>query len=153
MTTSTVRVGVGCFVVRPNGDFITGVRKGSHGAGCVQLPGGHLEVGESFAGCAEREVLEECGIDLRVACRAPPEFVTATNDIFAIKHYVTVFVVARLEQDVEPTVMEPDKCESWRWTSWNQLVEMATSSGTGPEVFLPLRNLVQQRPDVDPTRV
>lgn len=42
----TVRVGIGCFVRHPNSDstFLIGRRKGSHGAGMMALPGGHLEV-------------------------------------------------------------------------------------------------------------
>lgn len=75
------RVGVGCFVVRKgvNGSpnrFLIGRRKGSHGAGKYQLPGGHLEFNESFEECAIREVYEEAGLTLQTA-----EFVTATNDI------------------------------------------------------------------------
>ena len=44
-----VRVGVGCFVrntlINCN-EVLVGVRKGSHGAGKLSLPGGHLEMGK-----------------------------------------------------------------------------------------------------------
>jgi 8-oxo-dGTP diphosphatase len=75
------RVGVGCFVIRKRSDgspdmFLIGRRKGSHGAGKYQLPGGHLEFSESFEECAIREVYEETGLTLQSA-----EFATATNDI------------------------------------------------------------------------
>lgn len=63
--------------------------------GTWQLPGGHLEYGESFEGCAAREVLEETGlkVDFNSAL-----FLTATNDIMAEegKHYVTIFVACML---------------------------------------------------------
>ena len=68
--------------------------KGTHA-----LPGGHLELNESFAACAAREVLEETGIVVDHI-----RFLTATNDIMhqEKKHYVTIFVGASL-QDGEST--------------------------------------------------
>jgi 8-oxo-dGTP pyrophosphatase MutT (NUDIX family) len=61
----------------------------SHGiTGTMQLPGGHLEYGESFAETAAREVLEETGLEV-----GNIKFLTATNDVFGEgKHYVTIFV-------------------------------------------------------------
>ena len=74
--------------------------------GSIQLPGGHLEVGESFERCAMREVEEETGIS--IAKEEQIKFVTATNDVFSVegagKHYVTIFVACRVEDEVEPKV-------------------------------------------------
>lgn len=42
--------------------------------------------------------------------------------------------------------MEPDKCEGWSWHSFHQMREM--SEFTDQRLFLPLRNLLVQRPAV-----
>jgi 8-oxo-dGTP diphosphatase len=60
------------------------------------LPGGHLEFGESFETCSEREILEETGLQIRDI-----RFLTATNSVFEAegKHYVTIFMAAVLSND------------------------------------------------------
>ncbi|TKY84730.1 hypothetical protein EX895_005810 [Sporisorium graminicola] len=58
------RVGVGVFVINEKGHVLIGKRTGSHGAGTLALPGGHLELHESFSDCAAREVFEETGLVL-----------------------------------------------------------------------------------------
>ena len=71
-------------------------------AGTWQFPGGHLEVGESWFACAERETLEETGLVVKAE-----KFLTATNDIFdpAGKHYITIFVLCRrVDENAEPEV-------------------------------------------------
>ncbi|KAI7823412.1 NUDIX hydrolase domain-like protein [Kickxella alabastrina] len=118
--------------VRHNGQvlFLLGKRHGSHGENTWGLPGGHLELGESWASCAEREVLEECGIQIQ-RCR----FVGATNDVFdpASMHYPLTSGsycdngsgndnIAFEQRLPEVGLMEPDKCLMWAWVSWSELV-------------------------------
>lgn len=70
--------------------------------GCLQLPGGHLEFGESWEECARREILEETGLAVRDV-----RFLTATNDVFAAekKHYVTIFMACcTVDDDPLPQV-------------------------------------------------
>jgi 8-oxo-dGTP diphosphatase len=100
-----------------DGLVLLGQRIGSHGAGDWALPGGHLEFGETVEQCAEREVLEETGLDIEVVARGP-----YTNDMFPeeSKHYVTLFVVAHAQGGV-PWVREPSKCSAWRWFRWSEL--------------------------------
>jgi 8-oxo-dGTP diphosphatase len=83
------RVGVAVFVIKDD-HILIGKRIGSHGAGTLQLPGGHLEFGEEWIECARREVLEETGLDVS-ACKM--SFFHATNDVFENKHYITIFMV------------------------------------------------------------
>ncbi|KAG9232372.1 NUDIX hydrolase domain-like protein [Amylocarpus encephaloides] len=155
-----VRVGVGVFILKSpneltnNPRFLLGKRLGSHGAGTFALPGGHLEFGETPDRCAIREIAEETGLDVTNV-----RFLTATNDYMKAegKHYITMFVTCVRENETEPQVLEPNKCEFWEWASWEQLmgwVKMADETGEGKsevDLFLPLVNLVRQRPGIIPT--
>jgi 8-oxo-dGTP diphosphatase len=110
------RVGVGVIVVR-DGLVLLGQRIGSHGAGTWALPGGHLEFGEAVEQCAQREVMEETGLQVEVVARGP-----YTSNVFQEegKHYITLFVVAQALAG-EPSVREPSKCLGWRWFRWSEL--------------------------------
>ena len=61
-----VRVGVGCLITSPNypRSILLGQRKGSHGVGKFAVPGGHLELSESWQQCATREVAEETNLTI-----------------------------------------------------------------------------------------
>ncbi|KAE8318941.1 NUDIX hydrolase domain-like protein [Aspergillus transmontanensis] len=153
-TTPEPRVGIGAFVLNKKGEVLLGKRKGSHGAGTWALAGGHLEFGETFENCAEREVLEETGLTIRNV-----QFLTATNNVMLDenKHYVTVFVSGDICGDVvEPKLMEPEKCEAWEWVAWEEIVALAEDAMAGKEsgerkkLFSPLVNLVEQRPGFRP---
>ena len=148
-----VRVGLAVFVLRPTtGDFVMGRRKGSHGAGTWQLPGGHLEFNESFEGCAAREVLEETGL---VLDKRKIQFLSATNDPMPEdgKHYVTVFMVGEVEGAAEPEVMEREKCEGWTWVGWEEMVGWVTEERGDRRLFAPLVSLVTMREGVRPALV
>jgi len=131
-----VRVGVAVIVRRPDGRILLGERLGSHGAGKVAFPGGHLEHGESFEECAVREVAEETGI----AIGTTPRHVATTNDVMTMdrKHYVTMFMLAELAKNVEPQNLEPHKCKGWSWVSWQEIRELPDSSK-----FVPIINLLK----------
>ncbi|CAO1612627.1 unnamed protein product [Parajaminaea phylloscopi] len=118
------RVGVAAFVVDDRGFVLIGKRKGSHGAGTLALPGGHLEWQESWEECIIREVYEETGIVLDADANATSSqtasvayagqarqsadaravaFLTAVNcpHLDATEdreglHYVTIFMRARV---------------------------------------------------------
>ncbi len=84
-----------------------------------QFPGGHLQFGESFFACAQRETFEETG--LRIDCRAiGPTINTVQHD--PPSHYATVFVVAESDSGAA-RCREPDKCGRWDWFAWHALPE------------------------------
>jgi 8-oxo-dGTP diphosphatase len=143
---TVVRVGVGVLVQDPKDatKVICGIRKGSHGAGSLALPGGHLELYESWEECAKREVLEECGLELDDSSL---QFAHVTNDPMKPegKHYITIFMKSKCvptSPPQEPKTLEPDKCEGWDSYSWEEL----TASREQGKLFGPLDRLVRDSP-------
>jgi len=149
-----VRVGVGVIIQDPNHPtrLFAGTRRGSHGAGTLALPGGHLERFESWEECAAREVLEETGLRVEGV-----RFGHVTNDpmVEEDRHYVTIFVVCRCIDDggdgvgkkQVPQNLEPEKCDGWDSYSWDDLRGMLSISSSGEtRLFGPLRRLVEESP-------
>jgi 8-oxo-dGTP diphosphatase len=126
--TGAVAAGVGVLVVR-GGRVLLGRRRGAHGAGTWSAPGGRLAYGETFAGCARRELQEETGLVLHTALPGP-----ATTDVFDEigTQYVTAFVIAP-DATGDPITREPHKCEGWHWHDWDALPQ---------PLFAPLSSLV-----------
>jgi len=145
-----------------------GLRINSHGDGTLALPGGHLEMYESWEACAMREAMEETGLALRNVT-----FGHVTNDIMAGegRHYVTIIMMAECaDGDAVPRNLEPHKCGGWRSYSWEELRERAGAGrggggrgggpgdddddgdesggggGLGPAFFGPLSKLVEAAP-------
>ena len=131
-----VRVGVAAMLVKNDGGqqlLLMGKRMGSHGSGKFAFPGGHLELNESWAECARREVEEETGLVVEKF-----EQVAITNDIMESegKHYITIFMKGVVTADQpEPETREPDKCEGWAWKEWGEVKAMPDSS-----LFVPVVN-------------
>lgn len=125
-------IGVGVLVWK--GDFLLlGKRLDLHGGSVWQFPGGHLEIGESVMQCAVREVREETGIEV-----AGVKHAGYTDELFstAERHYVTLFVSANYISG-EARVLEPEKCQCWRWFHYNELPA---------PLFEPITNLLKQAP-------
>lgn len=134
-------VGVGVVVCHPaNGTIYAGVRRGSHGARKLALPGGHLEHGESWETCARREVAEEMGLERLDGV----QYGHTTNDIMVAdgKHYVTIFVFAACDARETPQNLEPNKCEGWKEYTLDELREMIGKD----LLFMPLENLLRDNP-------
>jgi 8-oxo-dGTP diphosphatase len=133
------KVGVGVILMGEGENILLGKRKNSHGAGTWSFPGGHLEFMETLRQCAEREMLEETGLVKGVNYLfVDSEACTSTNNFFEKenRHDITLYLRAEYITG-EPRVMEPNKCEEWRWYDWSKLDSL--------NLFVPVRNLKMQR--------
>ena len=128
-------VGIALIIIKDKKDVLLGKRKGSHGEGTWSFPGGHLKYCESIERCSRRESKEETGLteaNIKLIDKRPH---TITEDLFPEGlHYITLYLRAKYLNGF-PKVIEPDKCEIWKWFSWGNLPS---------PLFLPIRNLIKQ---------
>ncbi len=129
MESKRPKVGVGVALIK-DGKVLLGKRKNAHGEGTWSFPGGHLEYKENWDECAYRECLEETGLSIKNI-----RFGTVSNDVFdeEEKHYVTIIMLADYDAG-QLRVMEPEKCEQWKWFIWDKLPE---------QLFLPIKNILK----------
>ena len=105
-------VGVGVIIENKEGKILIGKRKGNHSP-FYSIPGGHLELGETFEEAAIKEIYEETGLKIYA-----PRVIAVTNNLRTYhsekKHYVSIILYTNQFQG-SPSVMEKDKCEIWKW--------------------------------------
>lgn len=107
-------IGLGVIIENEKGEVLIGKRIGSH-AQFNSIPGGALEVGETFELGAAREVREETGLSVPVQALG---IIAVTNNLetYQAEGFHSVSVVMHTRQfSGEPRVMEPKKCERWFW--------------------------------------
>ena len=107
------QVGVGVIIEdETSGKVLIGRRIGSH-APYYSIPGGKLELGETFEDAAMREVGEETGLEI-----ATPRVIAVTNNLETFRnegvHFISVILhTTHFLGQVQ--VREPDKCSGWGW--------------------------------------
>lgn len=114
----TPKVGIGVIIVNSDGRILVGKRINSH-APYYSIPGGHVEIGETFEDCAVREAKEETDLDIK-----NPEIIAVTNNLETYRneglHYVSIAMLAT-NFSGELKIMEPEKCGEWLWVDPNNL--------------------------------
>ena len=108
------KVGIGIIIQNKEGKILVGKRRNTLSP-YYSIPGGHLEMGETFEATAIREVQEETGLIIQ-----NPKVFCVTNNLETYgetgEHYVSVNLLC-VTFEGEPALMEPEKCESWEWVS------------------------------------
>lgn len=106
------RVGLGIIIVNSEGKILIGKRQNSH-APYYSIPGGHLELGETFEQGAIREVKEETDLDIDDV-----QVIAVTNNLETYRqaslHYISIALLTK-KFSGELKNMEPEKCAEWLW--------------------------------------
>jgi mutator protein MutT len=112
------RVGVGVIIVNQDSHILVGKRKGSF-AQKYSIPGGSINIGETFEVAAIREIKEEINLDIW-----EPKVIAVTNNLETYKeegkHYVSIILLVN-KYFGELKNMEPEKCEDWIWVDPNKI--------------------------------
>ena len=113
-----IRVGVGVIVMNAKGQFLIGKRRNAHGEGMWAIIGGHLEYGEDFIDCTQREVKEETGLDL-----VHIETLAVANHIFPSgKHYISIYTIGMIaDPDAIPQMDEREFSDWIFYADWDAL--------------------------------
>lgn len=114
-----VGAGVGGVVVKDD-RLLMVHRAGAHGAGLWSIPGGWMEVGESPAQAAAREVREETGVVVLAHVKlAYPLTWPVVDGVASLTVYVDCTWVSGDGQ-----VVEPDKCPVVRWVPLGEVHDL-----------------------------
>lgn len=114
------KVGLGIIIENSEGKVLICKRKGNH-VPKYSLPGGHLEIGETFEEGAIREIFEESNLKIK-----NPRVIAITNNLETYKeegiHNISVILLVE-KYSGKLKIMEPDKCAEWLWCDPKKLPE------------------------------
>ena len=114
------RVGLGVIVVNRDGKVLIGKRKGGH-APYYSIPGGQLDLGETFEAGAIREVKEETGIEAEIEKSLGFDEDFEPDKHGEITHYIFLVYKAKyISGELKPD----DDIEKLEWISKEKLSQI-----------------------------
>jgi 8-oxo-dGTP diphosphatase len=112
------KITVAAFVENVKGELLLGLRKDEYDKGCWAVPGGHLDVGETFGECVLRELEEETGIVGKTAFQfGYVEQPVTLSD----KHYIHFGYIVRDIDTEDAIVGEPEDIERFEWFALDKI--------------------------------
>ncbi len=118
MSSEKPRVGLGIIIENDKGQILVMKREGNH-APYWSIPGGKLELGETFEDGAARELKEELDIGAKDS-----QVIAVTNNLKTYEaegvHFISIILVVKAYKG-EPKIMEPDRCTEVRWVDPHDL--------------------------------
>jgi len=133
------KVGLGIFVFNSSSNkFLVGKRIKEK---CFGLPGGKLEYGETFEGCAQRELQEETNLNIdesrfKYLC----SFNCINREIEY--HWVEIFMIVHINSEEEKYIKnnELHKSEDWVWVDLEQIQNINDNN----QLFIGLKTFLKK---------
>lgn len=99
-----------------------------------EIPGGHIDFGESIVDGLKREIKEEFGADIVVG--DPFASFTYTNEVKG-SHSVEVIYFAKFTSPIEDITLHPDDHSEYGWFAEDELDKVTTANkrGDDPEIL------------------
>lgn len=117
-----IGVGCGAFIINEKNELLLQQRKKSPEAGFWSIPGGRLEMFETFENAVKREVKEETGVDIEVLVELGIcDHIIKTEQ----KHWVSPSFLCKITEGT-PRIIEPDKHADMGWFKLDKLPENLT---------------------------
>jgi 8-oxo-dGTP diphosphatase len=118
MSNEKPRVGLGVIIENDKGKILIMKREGKH-APYWSIPGGKLELGETFEEGAARELKEELDIDTEDL-----KIIAVTNNLQTYKaegvHFISVILLVKTYEG-QAKIMEPARCTEIKWVDPHDL--------------------------------
>lgn len=110
-------VGTAIIVLNNDNQILLGKRKNGFKAGLYGLPGGRIDRGENLTDGAKRELREETNLDAEDIRYLSVIKEWQREEDHDFIHFI--FLCKRWSGELQ--VLEPDKCEVWKWFSLEDL--------------------------------